>query len=154
MDILIDIFKKEYLLMKKKVTALLLAVSMLTFSSQAVFANEVSGESTEQSQTEISPRYIAITRISPTLSKSGRISCTIQTTGYDYSLTVDLQQYISGNWEDIESWEEDGYRSGTFTTTSSLESGEKYRVHVYVTVYDSDGNVIETASQNSSTVTA
>lgn len=140
--------------MKKKLTVLLLAASMFISVSPSVLAADILENPCEQSQMEISPRYIGITQFLPTLGKTGNISCSIRTTNYDYSLSVDLQQYIDGSWEDIDSWSEDGYRTGIFSASSSLERGQKYRVRAYVEVYDDSGNVIETATKYSSTVTA
>lgn len=140
--------------MKKKLTVLLLAASLFISASPSVLAAGILENPCEQAQMEISPRYIGITQFTPTLSKTGKISCSIRTTNYDYSLSVDLQQYIDGSWEDIESWSENGYRSGVFSASSSLERGQKYRVCAYVEVYDDSENVIETATKYSSTVTA
>ncbi len=140
--------------MKKKIAALLLTAALITCTSQAAFAIENLPEPTEQSQIVVSPRYTNISRFSPSLSRTGAVSCVIQTSNCDYSLSVDLQQYIDGSWEDIDSWSEDGYRSGTFSASSSLERGQKYRVCAYVEVYGDSGDIIETATKYSSTVTA
>lgn len=140
--------------MKKKIAVLLLVASLFVSASPSVLADEIVENPCEQTQMEISPRYIAITQFIPTLSKTGRISCSIRTVNYDYSISIDLQQYIDGSWEDIDSWSEDGYRSGTFSASSSLERGQKYRIRAYVEVYDDSGDLIETATKYSSTVTA
>jgi hypothetical protein len=140
--------------MKKKIAALLLTAALITCTSQAAFAIENLPEPTEQSQIVVSPRYTNISRFSPSLSRTGAVSCVIQTSNCDYSLSVDLQQYIDGSWEDIDSWGEDGNSYGYFSASSSLERGQKYRIRAYVEVYGDSGDIIETATKYSSTVTA
>ncbi len=137
--------------MKKKIAVLLIAVSLLSSFSQTVYACGEPAE-TDESITEISPRYTNISRFTVSLTSSGSISCRIQTSNCNYSLTIDLQQRIDGSWEDIDSWSDDGYRSGTFSTTASLERGQKYRVRAYLRVYDDNGTLIETATKYSATV--
>ena len=137
--------------MKKKIAVLLIAVSLLSSFSQTVYACGEPAE-TDESITEISPRYTNISRFTVSLTSSGSISCRIQTSNCNYSLTIDLQQRIDGSWEDIDSWSDDGYRSGTFSTTASLERGQKYRVRAYLRVYDDNGSLIETATKYSATV--
>lgn len=138
--------------MKKKIAVLLIAVSLLSSFSQTVYAYEGAAEPDESIQAEISPRYTNISRFTVSLTSSGSISCRIQTSNCNYSLTIDLQQRIDGSWEDIDSWSDDGYRSGTFSTTASLERGQKYRVRAYLRVYDDNGTLIETATKYSATV--
>ena len=137
--------------MKKKIAVLLIAVSLLSSFSQTVYACGEPAE-TDESITEISPRYTNISRFTVSLTRSGSISCRVQTTSYDYSLTVDLQQNIDGSWEDVDTWEEDGSLTGSFSTTASLERGQKYRVRAYLRVYDDNGSLIETATKYSATV--
>lgn len=138
--------------MKRKIAVLLIAASLLSSFSQTVYAYEELVEPNQPIQTGISPRYTNISRFSAVLTSSGNITCQVQTVAYDYSLTVDLQQNIDGSWEDIDSWEDSGYLTGRFSTTVSLERGQKYRIRAYVRVYDDDGALIETATKYSTTV--
>lgn len=138
--------------MKKKIAVLLIAISLLSSFSQTVYAHEEQVEPNEAIQMEISPRYTNISRFTVSLTRSGSISCRVQTTACDYSLTVDLQQNIDGSWEDVDTWEEGGSLTGSFSTTASLERGQKYRVRAYLRVYDDNGTLIETATKYSVTV--
>ena len=138
--------------MKRKIAAFLAALSLLAANSQVVFAKEIPEEITEQIEEDISPRYISITKLTPSLTRSGRISCAVQTDGHDYSLTVSLQQYTDSGWETIDEWSENGNTYGTFSETYSPERGQKYRIRAHVRVYDDDGSLIETATKYSATV--
>ena len=138
--------------MKKKIVVFLVACSLFAAIPQIASATDFSELPGESVQNEITPRYRAILKINPSISRIGSIKCDVQTIGNDYSLTVDLQQYIDGSWEDIDSWTENGSSGGTFSTTASLERGQKYRVRAYLRVYDDNGSLIETATKYSATV--
>ncbi len=67
---------------------------------------------------------------------------------YSYSMTVYLQKLSGSNWNSITSWSASG--SGNLgvsltKTKNGLTSGT-YRCKVYVSVYDSNGQFIESAT--------
>lgn len=99
-------------------------------------------------------RTIGIT-VLPTLSiKNGTatIKTTIQPSGnYEYDLTITLQKKGLIFWGDEESWTVSGSSAKTVSKTVSVSSGT-YRVLVEGTVYDANGNEVDTVSETSATV--
>lgn len=65
-------------------------------------------------------------------------------------VVVKLQQNIDGTWRTIGEWSSQ-CSSGTSEVIGSeeIDHGYDYRVYVYGTVHDSNGNVIETATKYS-----
>ncbi len=57
--------------------------------------------------------------------------------------SVSLQKLIGDTWITIET----GMSSGVATTSVPLESGASYRAYGHGTVYDKDGNTIDTISK-------
>lgn len=97
-------------------------------------------------------RYAGVSRISSTLniSSSGAASCSGQAiirSGYTADLTVELQQ----DGTTIKTWTDSG--SGTLSAggTYYVTSGHDYIVVTTATVYDSNGNYVESPSGNSPT---
>ena len=101
------------------------------------------------------PRYSNI-RITPSLSINGgvaSISVSIRpNSGYEYDLTITLQKKGLIFWGDEESWTVSGSSIKTVSKTASVSSGT-YRVLVEGTVYDANGNEVDTVSETSDSVT-
>ena len=101
------------------------------------------------------PRYSNI-RITPSLSINGgvaSISVSIRpNSGYEYDLTITLQKKGLIFWGDEESWTVSGSSAKTVSKTVSVSSGT-YRVLVEGTVYDANGNEVDTVSEISDSVT-
>ena len=101
------------------------------------------------------PRYSNI-RITPSLSINGgvaSISVSIRpNSGYEYDLTITLQKKGLIFWGDEESWTVSGSSAKTVSKTVSVSSGT-YRVLVEGTVYDANGNEVDTVSETSDSVT-
>ena len=101
------------------------------------------------------PRYSNI-RITPSLSINGgvaSISVSIRpNSGYEYDLTITLQKKGLIFWGDEESWTVSGSSIKTVSNTVSVSSGT-YRVLVEGTVYDANGNEVDTVSETSDSVT-
>ena len=101
------------------------------------------------------PRYSNI-RITPSLSINGgvaSISVSIRpNSGYEYDLTITLQKKGLIFWGDEESWTVSGSSIKTVSKTVSVSSGT-YRVLVEGTVYDANGNEVDTVSETSESVT-
>lgn len=101
------------------------------------------------------PRYSNI-RITPSLSINGgvaSISVSIRpNSGYKYDLTITLQKKGLIFWGDEESWTVSGSSIKTVSKTVSVSSGT-YRVLVEGTVYDANGNEVDTVSETSDSVT-
>ncbi len=101
--------------------------------------------------------YVGLISASGTLSinSSGIATCTGVAdlyNGYTAEVTVTLQRKISGSWVPYTSWAGSG-SSTVFvnrSTSSSIPSGYKYRTYVYVIIYDSDDNYVESAEAWSS----
>lgn len=75
-------------------------------------------------------------------------SSVIIDSGYKVTLVLTLQR-SSGNdsWEDVETWSAAGNAGATISERRALYSQYSYRVKSTATVYDLDGNWIESESQ-------
>lgn len=100
----------------------------------------------------ISPRYTGLSALSSSLkiSAGGGATCRGTATlknGYTADLKVELKQ----DGSTIKTWTNSG--SGTLSagTTYYVMSGHEYVVTTTVTVYDSDGNTVQVASEDSAT---
>lgn len=92
------------------------------------------------------------------INSSGIATCTgwaYLYNGYTAEVNVTLQRKISGVWVGYTGWSGSGSSPVVVnnSTSSSIPSGYKYRTYVYVTVYDSDDNIVETAETWSVTKT-
>ena len=142
----------------RKILASVLTVSAVICSiGNGVFAYESRNEGENVSvQNEGSVlRYAQIAKFTPTINSSGsiKVSLTLRS-GLDYSMTLELEQYVGGSWEYIDSWYLDGNYAGTISESFSLESGERYRARAYVEVYDEYGDIVESTTKYSSAITA
>lgn len=101
------------------------------------------------------PRYLKII-VTPSLTINGgtaSISVSIRPdSGYEYDLTITLQKKGLIFWGDEESWTVSGSSIKTVSKTVSVSSGT-YRVLVEGTVYDANGNEVDTVSETSDSVT-
>lgn len=130
---------QEALVMKKHTRS---AISLLLLFG-ALMASFATAQALE-------PRYTGVAQISSTLniSQSGAASCSgraVLWSGYTADLTVELKQ--DGNT--IKTWRSSG--SGTVTAggTYYVMSGHNYIVTTTATVYDSNGNKVNTPSEDS-----
>jgi len=103
-------------------------------------------------------RYSHISSVSANINitSAGKAMCFGQTyvtsSANTATVTVSLQQNSGGTWSTIKSWSNSG--SGTVTVDKEwyVLSGYSYRVFVSVSVYNSNGTLLESASLYSMTV--
>lgn len=113
---------------------------------------------TEESEPpEISEQYVAVGSISASISldKVGKANCTGYVNlrdGYTASANIQLQQYLGGCWVPVITWSEEGGPTITLSGSRYVTLGYSYRSVITATVYDSDGNSVETISNVSKTV--
>lgn len=140
--------------MKRKTLICLLLVLCFLASMGTVFAAE------PETPVEPDPEepYVGLRSAFGTLSisSSGIATCTGSASlynGYTAEVTVTLQRKISGVWLGYTSWSGSGSSPVVVSnsTSSSIPSGYKYRTYVYITVYDSNNDIVETADTWSST---
>lgn len=138
----------------KKVLASALAISTIMGTiSTGVLANDTEITSLNTGNSVL--RYSYISSVRPTLSSSGNIKVVVSLQkNLDFSVALDLEQYVGGSWESIDSWSLDGTSGGIISESCSLESGERYRACAYVEVYDEYGDLVESTTKYSSAVTA
>lgn len=138
----------------KKVLASALAISAIMGAiGTGVLANDEEVTSLNTGDSVL--RYSYISSVRPTLSSSGSIKVVVSLQkSLDFSVTLDLEQYIGGSWESVDSWSLDGTSAGTISESCSLESGERYRDRAYVDVYDDYGDIVESTTKYSAAVTA
>lgn len=126
--------------------ALGLAIAFLVLVSSALAANAAQ------------PRYVKIQSLSADLqsiSLAGRATCNSSVIVYDaacsVTITAELQQSGDGaSWDTIKTWSSSGNRTVEIDGYWYVDQGYEYRVLATATVYDSSGNIVETASTTSS----
>lgn len=141
----------------KKILASVLAIStVMCITGNCVLAYNTTDTTVTAVETGRSLlRYAHISSFTPKITSSGTIKVSLTLyENLDYSMTLELQQYIGGSWETIDSWDADGNGRGSISETCSLESGKKYRACASVTVYNDNGNTVESTTKYSTSVTA
>lgn len=137
----------------KKILSTVLAASMVFVMIPHVSAAEMPVVVYEETRAS---RSIGMREIFPSLSINGEvasISVSIRpNSGYEYDLTITLQKKGLIFWGDEESWTVSGSSAKTVSKTASVSSGT-YRVLVEGTVYDANGNEVDTVSETSDSVT-
>lgn len=137
----------------KRVIILLLALILILASFTTSYA-----EGSDMTTDDLNIRYVDLTRLSASLSISGT---TVSCSGTAKSListdtimmTMYLQKMTSIGWVSVASWYKEGMRLVTLDKKTSNLSAGTYRVRLYVTVYDSSGNYIESANAYSKSKT-
>ena len=105
----------------------------------------------------VQPRYIKIVNLSATLesiSLAGRATCSSLVSILDatcsVTITAELQQSGDGtSWDTIKTWSSSGNRTAETAGYWYVDKGYGYRVLATATVYNSSGNIVETASATS-----
>lgn len=135
--------------MQKKLIALALTFLFL-FSSVSAFA---------QILPPISPYYSDTSIIGASLSIDGGVaSCdglvSPNSSTKIATVSVRLQRLVDGRWRQLASWSETASAGSTAAAggRKSVSKGYSYRVMVYGTVKDADGNVLERTSCASNTI--
>lgn len=100
--------------------------------------------------TEISPRYTGITVLTASVDVSSAGKATsngkvMLRDGYTVDLTVELKQ----DGSTIKTWTTSGSGIVTAGGTYYVKSGHTYTTTTTATVYDADGNVVESPSKTS-----
>lgn len=99
---------------------------------------------------EIAPRYTGLASFSAglTISTTGKASCSGNVSlrsGYTADVTVELKQ----DGSTIQTWTSSGSIMINAGGSCYVTSGHSYVVTTTVTVYDSDGNVVDNPSKDS-----
>lgn len=132
--------------MKKKAAALMAIISAFTVMSCPVMALEP--QVLPDTGSIVQPRWNNVYSISVTVDKYGNIRGSARLySGDSYEITVELRE---ANGTVVETWQEENCG---ISTSYDLESGVRYYAKATVKVYNSSGRLIETATQNSTTVT-
>ena len=129
----------------KKVIILVLALMFILASFTTSYA-----EGSDMTTYDLNIRYVDLTRLSASLNISGTTaSCsgtakTLISTD-TIKMSMYLQKQTSTGWSNVASWYKEGTRLVTLDKSRSGLSAGTYRVLLYVTVYDSNGNFVESA---------
>lgn len=127
----------------KRITAFLLTVILLF--SLALPASAAVKET-------VQPRYTYINSVYASLSineSTGVTTCTGSVSAkntYPVKVAVYLQQDMGTYWKTVKSWSASGTWSVSLTENHAVYDGYTYRVTVTGYVYDSDGNIMESAT--------
>jgi hypothetical protein len=140
--------------------SILLSVYATAEEYECMFEDETMNiESEIAASSAISLRYTDIGFISANLSInsdtaycSGRVQTA--TSGATTSVSVRLQRSTNGtSWSTIKTWSGTGTNSSDVSGQHTVSSGYQYRVSVYGRVLNQNGNVLESATKNSSVKT-
>ena len=105
-----------------------------------------------ESYSSIQPRYTYVSSVRATLSidtSSGIATCTGGVVAKDVQpveVVVSLQKDMGTYWKTIKSWSGTGTMSTEITNRYAVASDNTYRVYVAGYVYDSDNNLLESAT--------
>lgn len=116
-----------------------------------VFSLAVPAFAAENSQMQLRYKHIISFGTSITYGDWGIATCSssvIVDSGYKVTLKLTLQR-SSGNdsWEDVETWSDEGNAGAAISEKRALYGKYSYRVVATATVYDLDGNWIESDTQ-------
>lgn len=106
-------------------------------------------------QTPVQPRWLDIYSfyIDLDISSGGTATCetSVKTTTQTNTITLsmDLEQYDDGRWVVIKNWTGSYGPNADMTKYRAIPSGYYYRLYVGATVYDSNGNAVETVGRYS-----
>jgi len=133
--------------MKKKLSVLLAALTIASVTSCPVMAAQPLTLPNDNGI--VQPRYKNISYLGINFDRYGSIQADVMMNNdYCYVLTVELRE---ADGTIVESWEEENTK---VSESYDLESGVRYYVRAIVKVYNSSGRVIETATEESSVITA
>lgn len=127
----------------KRFANLILAVLILLFAAVPVCAAE---------NESIQPRYTYIASFTASMlvhSNTGISTCTgfvKVNPGYKAKVVCRLQKQVDSAWETVKTWEGTGDGYANVSEKWAVYSYYNYRVYVTAYVYDSDGNIVETAA--------
>lgn len=133
--------------MKRKLIRIVVFMLAVVLLSNYVFA---------VSEYNVQPRFIYLitNRATITIDMSNGIASCSASSGTRQSATVRivgyLQKCIGGTWYNIKNWSDVGTYSAAIEKTFAIDSGYTYRYIVYTYVYDSSGNLLETATASDS----
>lgn len=133
----------------KRVYSLLLAVVMLSIMITPCLA-------VENKASAITPRYayIATNFVDFSINQSTNVTtsnvycCTHD--NYEIQITCKLQRYNNSKWNTIKTWTTSGMEDVSLTKSWAVASGYTYRAYATFYIYDSDGILLETASNSNS----
>lgn len=131
----------------KRILSLLLAV-VLSLS----FAVSVSAQ--EQEQTPIMPRYtyIAATIVDLSINETTNVTSNfaysyLHDESLEMQAVVKLQRYNNSKWNTVKTWTASGMGEVEVDKTWAVASGYTYRTYATFSVYDSNGNLLESVSR-------
>lgn len=133
--------------MKRKMIRIVIFMLAIVLLSNSVFA---------VSEYNVQPRFIYLitNRATITIDTSTSTASCSASSGTRQSTTVRivgyLQRCIGGTWYNIKNWSSVGTYSAGIEKTADIDSGYTYRFIAYTYVYDSSGNLIETATASAS----
>lgn len=146
---------------KKAVVPVALVLSSLSAFVPQAYAVEAQDDYTQleclvATQEGISPRYVALSRFSTTLSidSNGCATClgtAITNINYTCDATLELQQKVGSSWETIKDWSSSGDMN-SFSKSWYVASGYDYRLKLSVDVYNAGGKWVEGPVTHSKTV--
>ncbi|NBJ16528.1 MAG: hypothetical protein FNP40_13395 [Dehalobacter sp. 4CP] len=144
----------------KKIICMSLIVLMAIFSAVPAYA-AIDGKSVStQGSGTVSPlfTYILQLNVGLEIDSSGKAACLGKATLYSgtnrVDLTVQLQKFTGSSWSAIKTWTSSGVgMSGTTILQNYYVVSGTYRVSATAKVYNSSGNLLETATAYSPTAT-
>lgn len=135
--------------MKRILSLMLAAVLSLSFG--------VTASAQEQEQTPIMPRYtyIANTVVDISINTATNVtsnyaSSTLYDDSLELQITLKLQRYNNSKWNTVKTWTASGMGRTVIDKNWAVVSGYTYRAYATFSVYDSNGNLLESVSSYNS----
>lgn len=123
----------------------------LLFTLVLVFSLTIPAFAAENSQVQPRYKHIISFGTSITYGSWGIATCSSSVTidpGYKVTLRLTLQRSSGdGSWENVETWTDEGNAGAAISERRALYSSYSYRVVATATVYDLNGNWIESDTQ-------
>ena len=129
----------------RKVLSVLVAVMLFMMAVGNVYAAVPEDES-------ISPLYTYVKTNSAYIDineNTGIASCEAScyaTNNYTVKIQCRLQQYTGSAWTTLKNWTASGTTYASLNKVWAVNSGYKYRVYATFRIYDSNGTLVETAT--------
>lgn len=132
----------------KHICSFLLAFVLLLLMVVPCFA-------AENDATPITPRYTYIQTSTASIVVNGSSSTTSSASCYTYGnyevqITLKLQRYNNSKWNTVKTWTTSGMIDAILSETWTVPGGYTYRAYATFNIYDSNGNLIETATNSKS----
>lgn len=131
----------------KKILAALLAITLILTSTLPTLAASPTNESINPRFAHINLYYLDL-EIDETTGISNSYAECYADKNYTVEVECSLEQYIAARWTTIKLWSSRGSRYAYIDQDWAVYSGYSYRIYVAFRIYDANGNLCESVTDN------